>query len=249
MPAPLLTLSVFAIALLYASVGFGGATGYLAVMSLLNIPIRVVASTALILNLFVSSVSFFNYQRAGHFNPRLLLPFLVTSVPAAFLGGYMRLHDQVYYLLLYGVLTFVMVRMLFFSRPDDEEKPLRPLSLSVGMGAGAGIGLLSGMVGIGGGIFLSPLIILMRWGTTKQASNVAAAFIFVNSASGLIGRVLGGNFVLDTLGLMLLPAGILAGFGGAYLGARKLSGVGVRRLLGLVLLIAISKYFYGVLFA
>jgi len=102
--ATLLTLSVFAIAFLYASVGFGGATGYLAVMSLSGIPIRVMASTALILNLFVSSVSFFNYQRAGHFNPKILWPFLVTSVPAAFLGGYMRLHDQAYYLLLYGVL-------------------------------------------------------------------------------------------------------------------------------------------------
>ncbi len=247
MPPLALVLAVFGIAFLYASVGFGGATGYLAVMSLFDIPIRVMASTALILNLFVSSVSFYNYRRAGHFRAALLWPFLVTSVPAAFLGGYLRLHEQVYYILLYGVLTFVMVRMLFFSRPDDDARPLRPLKASAGMAVGAGIGLLSGMVGIGGGIFLSPLIILTRWGRTKQASAVAAVFIFVNSASGLIGRLLGGNFVLDTLGLALLPAGILAAFGGAYLGAHKLSGVGVRRLLGLVLLIAIGKYFYGLL--
>ncbi len=244
-PVPLL-LSVFGIAFLYASVGFGGATGYLAVMSLFDIPIQVMASTALILNLFVSSVSFFNYYRAGHFRFRLLWPFLVTSIPAAFLGGYLRLQDQVYYLLLYAVLLFVMARMLFFSKSEEDEKPLRPLRLPVGMAVGAGIGLLSGMVGIGGGIFLSPLIILTRWGRAKQASAVAAVFIFVNSASGLVGRGLGGNLVLDTLGVTLLPAGILAAFGGAYLGARKLSGVAVRRLLGLVLLIAIGRYFSGV---
>jgi len=136
-----------------------------------------------------------------------------------------------------------MVRMLFFSRPGDDDTPLRPLKISVGLLMGTLIGLLSCMVGIGGGIFLSPLIILMRWGNIKQASSVAAAFIFTNSASGLIGRVLGGNFVLDTLGLVLLPAGILAAFMGAYLGACKLSAVGVCRLLGLVLLIAIGKYF------
>ncbi|GAB4525540.1 MAG: sulfite exporter TauE/SafE family protein [Anaerolineales bacterium] len=247
MPPATLVFSVFAIAFLYASVGFGGATGYLAVMSLFDIPIQVMASTALILNLFVSSVSFFNYYRAGHFRFSLLWPFLVTSIPAAFLGGYLRLHDQIYYILLYGVLTFVMVRMLFFSKAQDEEVPLRPLRLPVGLTVGAAIGLLSGMVGIGGGIFLSPLIILTHWGRVKQASAVAAVFIFVNSASGLIGRLLGGNFALDSLGLALLPAGLLAAFGGAYLGANKFSGVAVRRLLGLVLVFAIGKYFWGLL--
>lgn len=247
MPPMTLVFAVFSIAFLYASVGFGGATGYLAVMSLFEIPIRVMASTALILNLFVSSVSFFNYYRAGHFRFDLLWPFLATSIPAAFLGGYLRLHDQAYYVLLYAVLTFVMVRMLLFSRPSDEEAPLRPLRLPVGMAAGALIGLLSGMVGIGGGIFLSPLIILTRWGRVKQASAVAAVFIFVNSASGLVGRILGGNFVLDRLGVALLPAGLLAAFCGAYLGANKFSGVAVRRLLGLVLAFAIGKYFLGLL--
>lgn len=235
--------------LFYASVGFGGATGYLAVMSLFDLPPKLMASTALVLNLVVSSVAFLNYYAAGHFRLRLLWPFLVTSVPAAFVGGYLRLHDQVYFLLLYGVLTFVMVRMLFFSKPGDDLAPRKALSPPVGMAVGAVIGLLSGMVGIGGGIFLSSLILLMRWGTSKEASAVAAVFIFINSASGLVGRVLGGNFLLNNLGLALLPAGVLAALGGAYLGARKFSGVTVRRLLGLVLLVAIGKYFYGVFFS
>lgn len=249
MPFLLLPLTVFVIAFFYASVGFGGATGYLAVMSLFDLPPKLMASTALVLNLVVSSVAFLNYYSAGHFRFRLLWPFLVTSIPAAFVGGYLRLHDQVYFMLLYGVLTFVMGRMLFFSRPGDDLAPRRALSPPVGMGVGAVIGLLSGMVGIGGGIFLSPLILLIRWGTSKEASAVASVFIFINSASGLVGRVLGGNFLLNSLGLTLLPAGILAAFGGAYLGARKFSGVTVRRLLGLVLLVAISKYFYGVFFS
>ncbi len=247
MPSIPLILSVFGIAFLYASVGFGGATGYLAVMSLFDIPVAVMASTALLLNLVVSSVAFVNYWRAGHFRFALLWPFLITSVPAAFFGGYLHLHDQVYYLLLYGVLTFVMLRMLVFSRPEEDERPLRPLKAPVGMLSGAVIGALSGAVGIGGGIFLSPLLVLARWGRIKQASAVAAVFIFVNSASGLIGRVLGGNFALNSLGLALLPAGILAAFGGAYLGARKFSSLTMRRLLGVVLLIAIGRYFCDLL--
>jgi uncharacterized membrane protein YfcA len=246
MPPILLLLSVFGIAFLYASVGFGGATGYLAVMSLFDIPIAIMASTALILNLFVSSVSFFVYYRAGHFRSRLTWPFLITSIPAAFLGGYLHLQDQVYYIFLYGVLAFVTLRMLFFSKGAEDQLPRRPLSLPIGLLTGAGIGLLSGIVGIGGGIFLSPLIILTHWGTTKQASSVAAVFIFVNSASGLIGRLIGGNFAINNLGLYLLPLGIVAAFGGAYLGAKKLSGIWLRRLLGFVLLIAIGKYFLGV---
>ncbi|MCF6278250.1 MAG: sulfite exporter TauE/SafE family protein [Anaerolineales bacterium] len=245
MPPIALLVSVFTIAFLYAGVGFGGATGYLAVMSLFDIPVAVMASTALILNLFVSSVSFTIYYRAGHFKKQLLWPFVITSVPAAFTGGYLPLQDTVYNILLYGVLTFVMLRMLFFSNADDDSRPRRPLALPVGMLTGTAIGLLSGMIGIGGGIFLAPLIILTRWGTTKQASTVAAAFIFTNSASGLIGRALGGNFALNNLGLYLLPLGILAAFGGAYLGAKKLSSVMLRRLLGLVLLISIAKYVYG----
>ncbi len=245
MPALGLGVSVFLIAFFYASVGFGGATGYLAVMSFFGIPPQVMASTALILNLCVSSVAFINYYRAGHFRWRLLWPFLAASVPAAFLGGYLRLEDDLYALLLYGVLTFVMLRMLFFSSAEEEGRPLRRLHPAAGMAVGAGIGLLSGMVGIGGGIFLSPIIVLARWGRVKQAAAVSSAFIFVNSASGLIGRLAGGNFVFDRLALVLLPAGVLAAFGGAYLGARRFSALWVRRLLGLVLLAAVTRFFYG----
>ncbi len=240
-----LGVAVFAVAFLYASVGFGGATGYLAVMSFFSLPPQLMASTALLLNVFVSSISFLNYARAGYFRGRLLWPFLLASLPAAFLGGYVRLPDDRYTLLLYGVLTFVMLKMLFFSQPEDEAVPLRPLVLPVAFLTGAMIGLLSGMVGIGGGIFLSPVIVLARWGRVKEAAASSAAFIFLNSVSGLVGRIAGGNFVYDPLILTLLPAGVLAALGGAYLGARRFSSVWVRRLLGVVLLLAILRFFYG----
>ncbi|MBL6983042.1 MAG: sulfite exporter TauE/SafE family protein, partial [Anaerolineales bacterium] len=122
MPPALLTLAVSAIALLYSSVGFGGATGYLAAMTLFGLPPQTMASTALVLNIFVASISFANYFRAGHLKVQLLWPFLVTSIPAAFLGGYLKLSDQIYYSLLYTVLSFVAFRLLYFSKRNQANE-------------------------------------------------------------------------------------------------------------------------------
>ena len=248
LPSPLLAVLVTAVAFLYASVGFGGASGYLAVMSQFGIDPAIMASTALILNIVVASIAFINYTRAGALRLDLLLPFLLTSVPAAFLGGYFKLQADVYLLLLYAVLTYVMLRMLF-ARPEPQTgtEDLHPFPLWLALTCGAGIGLLSGMVGIGGGIFLSPLIILARWGTPKQAAATAAGFIVLNSISGLLGRALGGNFVLGAFGVALLPLGIIGALAGSYLGARKFSGLWTRRILGVVLLIAIANFWVGYL--
>ncbi len=246
LPSPLLAVLVTAVAFLYASIGFGGATGYLAVMSQFGIAPAVMSSTALVLNIFVAGVAFLNYARAGHLVKRLLLPFLVTSIPAAFIGGYFKLTDNIYYILLYAVLTCVMLNMLFArTEPQAGIEHLHPFPLWLALVCGAGIGLLSGMVGIGGGVFLSPLIILARWGTPKQAAATASGFIVLNSVSGLIGRTLGGNFVLGAFGATLLPLGIIGALAGSYLGARKLSGLWTRRILGLVLLIAILNFVVG----
>lgn len=244
LPSPLLAALVAAVAFLYASVGFGGATGYLAVMSQFGIPKDLMASAALVLNIFVAGIALINFSRAGHLRPNLFWPFVLASVPAAFVGGYFKLTDQAYYLLLYAVLTWVMLRMLF-SGKDSSAADLRPAPSWLALACGAGIGLLSGMVGIGGGVFLSPLIILARWGTSKQAAATAAGFIFLNSISGLIGRALGGNLTLGTFGAALLPVVILAALTGSYFGARRFSGVWIRRLLGLVLLAAIVNYVVG----
>ena len=230
------------IALLYASVGFGGATGYLAVMSFFGVPPQLMASLALVLNILAAGISFSSFYRAGHLRLDLLRPFLVTSVPAAFIGGYLRITDQTYSILLYAVLTFVAIRLLFFSRKQDDSQPLRPVSLAWALVIGLGIGLLSGMVGIGGGIFLSPVIIFAHWGTSKQASTVAAAFIVLNSISGLTGRILGGTFIIDYFGLPLIPLGVIGALAGSALGARHLSATNLRRALGLVMSFAVSNF-------
>jgi len=243
-----LIISIFSIAFLYASIGFGGASGYLAAMSLFAFSPPIMASTALMLNLFVSSIAFIAYFRVGHFNPRLLWSFLLTSIPAAFLGGYLHFGADIYLNLLYLSLTYVAVRILFFNNSKIEQgEGLRSLPLVVGLICGAGIGLLSGIIGIGGGIFLSPLIVIAGWGTSKQAAASAAGFVFINSLSGLVGRLTGGNLEIGVLGLVLIPIGLLGGWAGSFLGARHLSGTAVRRLLGVVLMIAVARYWLSFL--
>lgn len=241
----LLLVLVFLIAVLYASAGFGGASGYLLAMSLFggDPSPQVMSSTALVLNVAVSSIAFLNYLHAGYFRARLLFPFLVTSLPAAFLGGTFSLPNETYRFLLYTVLTYLALRMVFLpTLAERREEALHALPLWVALGSGALIGLLSGMIGIGGGIFLAPLIVLAGWGTAKQAAASAGAFIALNSLSGLAGRLVAGTFSLGDNGLPLLAAGILGALIGSRLGALQFSHATVRRLLGIILLVAVSVY-------
>lgn len=245
-PSTLLTILVGGIAFLYASVGFGGGTGYLAVMSQFGVEPNLMATTTLLLNVVVAGISFTNYARAGHVHRRLLLSFPLASVPAAFLGGYFKLNEEYYFVLLYSVLTYVTIRMLVMRNSEASEiDTLRPPTTWLALLCGAVIGLLSGMIGIGGGIILSPLVILARWGTPKQAASTAAGFIFLNSLSGLLGRFIGGNFTFGELGVWLLPVGILGALAGSYLGARRFSGLWTQRVLGVVLLIAVVRFLVG----
>jgi len=233
------------VAFLYASVGFGGATGYLALMGLFGIEPQVMASTALMLNVIVASISFVTYFRSGFLRRGLLLPFIITSIPAAFIGGSYKLSDQVYFILLYTVLTFVALRLLFFSMQSDAESTAGyapPFWIAAIIGFF--IGLLSGMVGIGGGIFLSPIIIYARWGNSKQAATVAAAFIVLNSISGLLGRLSGGTFALDTLSISLIPLGVLGAIAGSWMGAQRISNLILRRVLGMLMLFAASNFWW-----
>jgi len=245
---PLLYLLVFVIAIVYSSAGFGGASGYLLGMSFFDIPANVMSSTALVLNIFVSSISFANYFRAGHFRSKLLIPFLITSIPAAFIGGMFKLSEQTYTTLLYIVLTYLAIRMTFFPVLSEKENwTARPIPLWASLFSGAVIGLLSGMIGIGGGIFLSPLIILLGWGTSKQAAASAGAFIAINSISGLVGRFTNGTFSLGEFGIPLLVVGLIGALIGSQLGAVKFSGAGVRRVLGIILIVAVGTYWFSML--
>ncbi|MFZ5883086.1 MAG: sulfite exporter TauE/SafE family protein [Chloroflexota bacterium] len=243
MPNSLLYALVFLVAVLYSSAGFGGASGYLLSMSFFGIPANVMSSTALVLNILVSTVSFLSYFRAGHFRSKLLIPFLLTSIPAAFLGGTFKLTEQTYFNLLYAVLTYLALRMTFFPvLSDKSDWTPRPVPLWAALTSGALIGLLSGMIGIGGGIFLSPLIILAGWGTSKQAAASAGAFIAINSVSGLIGRITNGTFSLGEFGFPLLLVGLIGALIGSQLGAVRFSGANVRRALGIILVIAVGTY-------
>jgi uncharacterized protein len=241
-----LYLLVFLIAVIYSSAGFGGASGYLFAMSFFGIPTSVMSSTALVLNVFVASISFTNYTRAGHLRLKLLFPFLITSIPAAFIGGYIKISQQAYTTLLYVVLTYLAFRMTLF--PTFTESPnwtARALPLWSALVSGAAIGMLSGILGIGGGIFLSPLIILMQWGNSKQAAASAGGFIAVNSISGLIGRAASGTLIFGEFGFPLLAAGLAGALIGSQLGAVKFSGAVVRRVLGMILMIAIGTYWFN----
>lgn len=246
-PWPLVLL-ILGIAFLYSSVGFGGASGYLAAMSLFAISTQLMAGTALVLNVLVASIAFVTFYRAGYFNSFLLLPFLLTSVPAAFLGGYVRISDDLYFLILYAALAYIGTRLIIENQTSVQEnlaiKVERQPPLVAVLISGLLIGLLSGMVGLGGGIFLSPLIVLAGWGTPKQAAAASAGFIVANSASGLLGRVIGGNFAFGLLGAVLLPAGMMGALAGSRLGARYLSGNVVRRLLGVIMWLAVLHFVY-----
>ncbi|HTY39233.1 MAG TPA: sulfite exporter TauE/SafE family protein [Bacteroidota bacterium] len=177
---------IFFVAALYSSVGHGGASGYLAVLSLFAVPPAVMSSTALMLNILVAGVALFAYLRAGHLSFKLAWPFVVLSIPAAYLGGLIHVSEKTYYLLLASALVFAAYRLALSAARADIKETERSVKLAISLPVGASIGFLSGIVGIGGGIFLSPVMILFRWADAKKTSAVAALFIVVNSLA--VGR-------------------------------------------------------------
>ena len=226
-------------AFLYASVGHGGASGYLAVLALFSVAPVVMKQSALLLNLGVSLMSFVAFYQQGFFKWRLFWPFALGSIPAAFIGAKIPLSESTYKQVLGACLLIAVFRMLTSLR----EAKAQPLPLWAGLTAGSFIGLLSGMIGIGGGIILSPVLLLFRWATLKEAAAVSALFIFVNSLSGLAG--LKTWVPLDQSSLMYwLIVSILGGFLGARWGARFASNTKVKWVLALVLIIASGKLWF-----
>lgn len=227
----------FFVALLYSSVGHGGASGLLFLMSLFAFTPREMAGTALILNVIVAGASFLAFMRAGHFSFSLTWPFIVTSIPASFAGGLVRVSNHVYFVLLALVLGAAAWRMAFVRRNESGPACNRPRHLAAALPTGAGIGFLSGIIGIGGGIFLSPIIIFMKWADTKSTSAAAACFVLVNSIAGLAARSAHGGVDAD-VAIQLLPAALLGGLIGSHFGANTLKAITLRRALALVMLIA-----------
>lgn len=237
---------IFFMAALYGSVGHGGASGYLASMSFFVFPPAMMATTALILNLLVSGISFYHYQRAGHFSPSLAMPFLIASVPMAFLGGLIPVSDKLYYMVLGTVLLWMAWQMITpsFNNQLNTDFETVPISQKKAIPLASVIGLISGMIGVGGGIFLSPLMILFRWANTKQAAATSSSFIWVNSLAGLMGRAVSGKFFISNDLYVLLIIASIGGFLGSYLGARLCSVQTLRCILALVIFMAAIKLFF-----
>lgn len=229
---------LFIVAFLYASVGHGGASGYLALMALYNIAPAVMKPTALLLNIFVSLVAFIQFYKAKHFNWKIFLPLALASLPLAFVGGLMIVEGNVYKKILGFLLLLPVLRFFFLSNTNDAD--LKKSSTLLSVVIGGIVGLLSGMIGIGGGIILSPILLLLKWTNQKQTAAICALFIFVNSLSGLAGQLVKGiqfnNSMYGYVGIALV-GGLL----GSYFGARKFNQPVLQKILATVLFIAAIK--------
>ncbi len=229
---------LFIVAFLYASVGHGGASGYLALMALYGIAPDVMKPTALLLNIFVSLISFMQFYKARHFNWKIFLPLALASLPLAFAGGLMVINGDVYKKILGVLLLLPVIRFAFFSNTDVTEMKKPSVVLSVVIGGT--IGLLSGMIGIGGGIILSPILLLLKWTNQKQTAAISALFIFVNSLAGLGGQLVKGiEFNSSMIGYVAVA--LVGGLLGSWLGASKFNQPVLQKILATVLLIAAIK--------
>ncbi len=237
--------AIFAVAVLYSSVGHGGASGYLAVMAFVAVDPNITRPTALVLNLFVASIATLQFWRTGNFSWRLFWPFAVTSIPFAFVGGMIKLPTTAYRTVLGLVLLFAAFRLAWKFASDDDRVsgPQWWMCLVIG----AVIGLLSGLVGVGGGIFLTPVLLLLHWSETKTAAGISALFIFVNSAAGLTGRLYQHPALIGELPSAVwfwVVAAVLGGLLGSMLGATRFNSLTLRRVLAAVLLLAAVKLIF-----
>jgi hypothetical protein len=236
----LLIAGVFVIAVLYSSVGHAGASGYIAVMSLLSMAPAVIKPTALSLNILVASIATWQFYRAGYFSWALFWPFAALAVPFAFVGGHLNLPTHLFKMLLGVVLLYSALRFFIQSRQTLQiHEPPRAQALA----AGAGIGFLSGLTGTGGGIFLTPLLLFMGWADAKRAAAVSALFVLVNSISGLAGNF-SATKSLPPFIIPLLVAAALGGSLGSYFGSRRIQSATIKQLLAVVLLIAGLKLIF-----
>lgn len=234
---PLLLGAIFVVAVLYSCVGHAGASGYIAVMSLAGLAPQTIKPVALTLNVMVALIGTFQFWRAGHFRWALFWPFALLSIPLAFLGGAAQLPAHAFKLLLGGVLLYSALHLLL--RPPAEHEVVAP-ARRIAIPVGGGLGLLAGLTGTGGGIFLTPLLLLMRWARAKEAAAASALFILLNSSAGLLGHLSSARAYPD-FALAMLAVAALGGLIGSHLGSRRFDPLWIKRALALVLVVAGSK--------
>ncbi|MDG2396417.1 MAG: sulfite exporter TauE/SafE family protein [Flavobacteriaceae bacterium] len=229
---------ILVISFFYSSVGHGGASGYIALLSIFSFSTLEIRPTALFLNIFVSGISFIFYNRYSYFNWKLFYPFAITSITFSFIGGSIQIDLKIYKIILGVFLIISIFRILLTNKNNNIN--IVDNSINISLFIGALIGFFSGLIGIGGGIILSPLILFLNWGNIKQAAAVSSLFIFVNSVSGFTGYIINDNsFPFDNL--IILPFVIIGGALGAFYGSKKLSNIILSYFLAFVLFIASIK--------
>ena len=232
--------ALFVVALLYSSVGHGGASGYLAVMALFSVASTVTRPAALILNVFVASIAFVQFYLVKSFDWRIFLPFAAASVPMAYIGGRVQLAEPVYKLVLGVCLIVAAVRLSIKLASESDPKPP---PVWVALIIGAALGFVSGLVGVGGGIFLTPILLLMNWSDTKTAAGISALFIVVNSVSALAGGARELSQLSGAVYVWIIAA-VIGGIIGSTLGSRRFDSLTMRRALAAVLVVAGVKLFF-----
>lgn len=230
-------------AALYSSVGHGGASAYLAIMALFAFPLDAMRPTALVLNLLVAGIALVRFVRAGQYNPRLFALFALAAVPFAFVGGLLALPGE-WYPPLVALLLWLAAARLLWRTVVPADRPLRPAKAWIAVPTGAALGVLAGLTGTGGGIFLSPLILFLRWEAPRPTAGVAAAFILVNSAAGLAGQMTSLGAFPAELPLFVAAVGIGAA-AGTWLGVDRLPRRSIEQALGLVLIVAGAKLLFA----
>lgn len=235
----IIAVGIFVAAVLYSSVGHAGASGYIAVMALAGLAPESLKPAALCLNILVASIASVKYYRVGAFSKKLLLPLIITSIPCAYIGGLITLPNDFYKPLLGAALLYAAWHSFTTAKtaPFAGVNSPKPAVLFI---AGGTIGFLSGLIGVGGGIFLSPILLFLRWGETRVISGVAAVFILVNSIAGLMGVMSKNPSLPDGLPIWAVAA-IIGGFLGAEFGSKRLGSTAIRQVMAVVLVIAGGK--------
>jgi uncharacterized membrane protein YfcA len=237
-----LAVMIFVAAVLYSSVGHAGASGYLAAMALMSVPPSVMKPMALLLNIVVAAIATTRFAKADCFSWRLFWPFAVVSIPAASLGGAIQLPAHYYQVIVGVVLLFAAVRLASSARKDAATST-RTMPIFVALIAGAGIGLLAGLTGTGGGIFLSPVLLLTGWADVRKCAGVTAAFVLVNSIAGLAGN-LASVYYLPPQAPYFAAVAAVGGIIGSELGSRRLAPAMMKYLLAIVLVVAGCKMIF-----